>query len=189
MSTTLDETRIEAFTGQIVNDVGAALGTALVTIGDRLGFYRAMADAQPVSAAELADRTGTAEPYVREWLNAQAAGGYVTYDAGSGRYRLPPEHAAVLADENSPSFLPGLFQLALGAVIDSERVAQAMCTGDGVGWHEHGRDVHDGRARFSRTAYGGSLVGSWLPALDGVVCKLERGGRVADAGCGQGGTT
>jgi SAM-dependent methyltransferase len=185
----LDAQKLEQFVLTTVDEVGAALNAALVVLGDRLGLYRALAAAGPLVAAELAARTGTAEPYVREWLNAQAAGGYVSYDAGSGRYSLPPEHAAVLADEDSPSFLPGLFQLALGAVVDSPLVAQAMCTGDGVAWHEHGHDVHDGRDRFSRAAYSASLVGSWLPALDGVVCKLERGGRVADAGCGQGAAT
>jgi len=185
----LDAQQLEQFVLTAVDEIGATLNAALVVIGDRLGLYRALAAAGPLVAAELASRTGTAEPYVREWLNAQAAGGYLSYDAASGRYLLPPEHGAVLADADSPTFLPGLFQLALGAVSDSALVAQAMCTGDGVAWHEHGHDVHDGRDRFSRTAYTASLVGTWLPALDGIVCKLERGGRVADAGCGQGGTT
>src|SRR5262245_9800771 len=182
----LDAEKLERFVQKAVEEVGATLNAALVVMGDRLGLYRALAGAGPLVASELAARTGTAEPYVREWLNAQAAGGYVEYAPETGRYSLPAEYAAALADEDSPAFLPGLFQLALGAVLDSPRIAQAMRTGDGVGWHEHGRDVHAGRERFSRAAYAASLVGTWIPSLDGVVCKLERGGLVADAGCGHG---
>src|SRR3954470_1633661 len=158
MSTTLDETRIEAFAGQIVNDVGAALGTALVTIGDRLGFYRAMADAQPVSAAELADRTGTHERYVREWLNAQAAGGYVTYDAGTDRYVLPAEHGFVLADEQSPVALAGMVQSAAAAFAGREHVVERFRSGDGLGWHEHHHDLFDGTGRAFGAKYRAQLV-------------------------------
>jgi SAM-dependent methyltransferase len=182
----LDAQKLEGLVQRAIEDVGAALNAALVVMGDRLGLYRALAASGALVPAELAARTGTAEPYVREWLNAQAANGYVEYAPDTGRYRLPAEHAAALADEDSPSFLPGLVQLALGAVVDSPLVVQAMCTGDGIGWQRHGPDVRLGRERFSRTAYAASLVGTWLPSLDGVVCKLERGGFVADAGCGHG---
>jgi len=126
---------------------------------------------------------------VREWLNAQAAGGFVEYEPESGRYRLPPEHAVALTDESSPAYLPGFFQLALGAVIDSPRIADAMRSGDGFGWHEHVADVHDGCERFFRPGYHAHLVQEWLPALHGVVAKLERGAHVADVGCGHGAST
>jgi SAM-dependent methyltransferase len=189
MSTTLDETRIEAFAGQIVDDVGAALGTALVTIGDRLGFYRAMADAQPVSAAELAARTGTHERYVREWLNAQAAGGYVTYIADSDRYVLPAEHAFVLADEESSVALAGMVQAAAAAFGGREHVVERFRSGDGLGWHEHHHDLFHGTGRAFGAKYRAQLVSEWLPALDGVVDRLTAGGRVADIGCGHGVST
>ncbi|MDW5597114.1 class I SAM-dependent methyltransferase [Conexibacter stalactiti] len=186
MSSILDETRIEAFAGQIVTDVGATLGTALVTIGDRLGLYRAMADAQPVSAAELAARTSTHERYVREWLNAQAAGGYVTYDAECDRYVLPAEHAFVLADEQSPVALAGMFQSAAAAFEGRERVVERFRSGDGLGWHEHHHDLFDGTGRAFGANYRANLVAEWLPALDGVVERLTAGGYVADVGCGHG---
>jgi SAM-dependent methyltransferase len=186
MSLTFDESRVEAFVGLLATDVGAALNTALVGVGDRLGLYRAMADAQPVSAADLAARTGTQERYVREWLNTQAASGYVTYDPASDRYTLPAEHAFVLADESSPLALAGMVQAA-GAVIDGrERVAERFRAGGGVGWHEHHDGLFCGTERAFAANYRGHLVQDWLPALDGVVAKLERGARVADVGCGHG---
>ena len=190
MSTTIiDEARVEAFVGQIAVEIGAALGAALVNIGDRLGLYRAMADGQPVSAADLAARTDTLERYVREWLNAQAAGGYVTYDSESDRYTLPLEHAYVLADESSPLAMAGMFQSA-GAVFDGrQRVAERFRSGEGVGWHEHNHDVFEGCERFFRPGYNANLIPAWLPALDGVIEKLEAGARVADIGCGHGSST
>jgi len=148
-----------------------------------------MAGAGPLTPAELAGRTNTAERYVREWLNAQAAGGYVVYEADSGRYTLPPEQAAALTDEDSPAYLPGFFQIALGSVTDSPRIVEAARDGHGVGWHDHVDDVHEGCERFFRPGYNANLVPSWLPALDGVVEKLERGGSVADVGCGHGAST
>jgi 2-polyprenyl-3-methyl-5-hydroxy-6-metoxy-1,4-benzoquinol methylase len=158
-------------------------------MGDRLGLYRGLAGAGGLSPAELAQRTGTAERYVREWLNAQAAGGYVEYDPDSGLYTLPPEQTVALTDPDSPAYLPGFFQIAMGSVIDSPKIVQAARSGDGFGWHEHVHDVHEGCERFFRPGYNASLVGEWLPALDGVVEKLERGGRVADVGCGHGAST
>jgi 2-polyprenyl-3-methyl-5-hydroxy-6-metoxy-1,4-benzoquinol methylase len=125
----------------------------------------------------------------REWLNAQAAGGYVEYDPDSGLYTLPPEQTVALTDPDSPAYLPGFFQLAMGSVIDSPKIVQAARSDDGFGWHEHVHDVHEGCERFFRPGYNASLVGEWLPALDGVVEKLERGGRVADVGCGHGAST
>jgi 2-polyprenyl-3-methyl-5-hydroxy-6-metoxy-1,4-benzoquinol methylase len=185
----IDMEKLMGFVFQAVGEVGATLNTALVVMGDRLGLYRALADAGPLTPAELAQRTGTAERYIREWLNAQAAGAYVGYDPDSGRYHLPPEHAAALADESSPAYLPGFFQSALGALIDSPRITAAAKTGEGVGWHEHSEDVFDGAGRFFGTNYSAHLVAEWLPALDGVVGKLQRGASVADVGCGQGVST
>jgi 2-polyprenyl-3-methyl-5-hydroxy-6-metoxy-1,4-benzoquinol methylase len=185
----IDLEKLEAFVFRAVDEVGATLNTALVVMGDKLGLYRALAGAGPVTSAELAERTGTTERYVREWLNAQAAGGYVEYDPESGRYTLPPEHAIALTDEASPAYLPGFFQMALGSVNDSPRITQAARTGDGVGWHDHVHDVFEGCERFFRPGYNANLLSAWLPALDGVVEKLERGAVVADVGCGHGSST
>ena len=185
----LDPAKLEAFVFRAVDEVGATLNAALVVMGDKLGLYRAMAGAGPLDPGEIAQRAGVAERYVREWLNAQAAGGFVEYDAASGRYTLPPEQANALTDENSPAYLPGFFQIAVGSVIDSPRITEAARSGDGVGWHDHVHDVHDGCERFFRPGYNANLVSSWLPALDGVVEKLEQGATVADVGCGHGSST
>ncbi len=185
----VDGDKLMGFVFRAVDEIGATLNTALVVMGDRLGFYRALADAGPLTPAELAERTGTAERYVREWLNAQAAGGYVGYDPDSVRYTLPAEHAVALTDESSPAYLPGFFQIALGTVHDSPRITEAAKTGTGIGWHDHVRDVHEGCERFFRPGYNANLIPAWLPALDGVVGKLQRGARVADVGCGHGAST
>jgi 2-polyprenyl-3-methyl-5-hydroxy-6-metoxy-1,4-benzoquinol methylase len=185
----LDPEKLQQFVFRAVEEVGATLNAALVVMGDKLGLYRALAGAGPLTPAELAERTGTAERYVREWLNAQAAGGSVAYEAHSGRYTLPPEQAVALTDEDSPAYLPGFFQIALGSVTDSPRITEAARSGAGVGWHDHVHDVHEGCERFFRPGYNANLVSAWLPALDGVVDKLERGGSVADVGCGHGAST
>ena len=184
-----DAAKLEQFVFRAVDEVGATLNAALVVMGDRLGLYRALAGAGALTPAELAARTGTAERYVREWLNAQAAGGYVSYHAEEGTYSLPPEQTVALTDEDSPAYLPGFFQVAVGSVLDSPRIADAARSGAGVGWHEHNNDVHDGCERFFRPGYNANLVASWLPALDGVVDRLARGARVADVGCGHGAST
>jgi len=183
----IDEAKVEAFVNQAVGELGATLNAALVVIGDRLGLYKAMAGAGPLTPAELAERTGTSERYVREWLNGQAAGGYVTYEAG--RYTLPPEHAVALADEDSPAFLPGAFQLMAAAVRDEPKITEAFRSGAGVGWHQHDHGVFDGCERFFAPGYRANLVQSWIPALDGVDAKLRAGARVADVGCGHGAST
>ncbi len=185
----VDPAKLEAFVFRAVEEVGATLNTALVVMGDRLGLYRSMAGAGALSSAELAQRCGVSERLTLEWLNAQAAGGYVEYDAEHGRYTLPPEQAVALTDSDSPAFLPGFFQIALGSVRDSPRIVDAARTGGGLGWHEHDHDVHEGCERFFRPGYNANLLSSWLPALDGVVEKLERGARVADVGCGHGAST
>jgi SAM-dependent methyltransferase len=185
----VDGDKLMQFVFRAVDEIGATLNTALVVMGDRLGLYRALAGVGPLSPAELADRTGTAERYVREWLNAQAAGGYVAYDPDSGRYTLPPEQAVALTDPDSPAYLPGFFQIALGSMLDSPKIVDAARSGTGFGWHEHVHDVHEGCERFFRPGYNAHLLASWLPALDGVVAKLERGAQVADVGCGHGAST
>jgi SAM-dependent methyltransferase len=185
----VDGDKLMEFVFRAVGEVGATLNTALVVMGDRLGLYQALAGAGPLSPAELAERTNTAERYVREWLNAQAAGGYVEYDPDSGRYTLPPEQAVALTDPDSPAYLPGFFQIALGSVLDSPKIVEAAISGAGFGWHEHVHDVHEGCERFFRPGYNANLTTAWLPALDGVVAKLEQGALVADVGCGYGSST
>ncbi len=187
--TEVDVDKLMAFVFRAVDEVGATLNAGLVVMGDKLGYYRAMAASGPTTPSRLADDTGTAEPYAREWLNAQAAGRIVEYDAASGQYTLPPEQVVAFTDESSPAFLPGFFQIALGTVQDSWRVVELAGSGAGLGWHEHNHDVHEGCERFFRPSYNAHLVDAWLPALDGVVAKLERGARVADIGCGHGAST
>jgi 2-polyprenyl-3-methyl-5-hydroxy-6-metoxy-1,4-benzoquinol methylase len=186
---TIDEDKLMGFVFRAVDEVGATLNTALVVMGDQLGYYRALASDGPLTAPRLAEVTQTGEHYAREWLNAQAAGGFVEYDPASGAYTLPPEYAIALTDENSPAFLPGFFQIAHGVVRDAQAVIEAARNGDGVGWHEHNTDVHDGCERFFRPGYHAYLVAAWLPALDGVTAKLESGATVADVGCGHGAST
>ena len=185
-ATTVDESKLMDFVFRAVDEVGGTLNCALVVMGDRLGYYRAMAESGPITPGELAERTATAEPYAREWLNAQAAGTYVDYDPDTARYTLPPEQAMALTDETSPVFLPGFFQFAFGTVLDAPEIFRVARTGDGLGWHQHNTDVHAGCERFFRPGYVANLVAAWLPALEGVVDKLERGARVADVGCGHG---
>ena len=185
----LDTDKLMAFVFRAVDEVGAALNCALVVMGDKLGYYRDLAAHGPTTAAELAGRTATGEPYAREWLNAQAAGGFVEYDADTGRYTLPAEHAVAFTDESSPAFLTGFFQIAHGTARDAAMVIEAARAGTGLGWHQHNGDVHAGCERFFRPGYAANLVTSWLPALDGVADKLHRGVRVADVGCGHGAST
>jgi SAM-dependent methyltransferase len=185
----IDQAKLDEFLGRFVGDLGAALSAALVVIGDRLGLYRAMRDGEPVSADQLAERTGTDPRYVREWLSNQAAGGYVTYDPDSDEFFLSPEQSFALAQEGSPAFIPGAFQVATAAIKDEEKIERAFQTGDGVGWHEHHHDLFAGTERFFRPGYAANLVSSWIPALDGPQAKLEHGASVADVGCGHGAST
>jgi 2-polyprenyl-3-methyl-5-hydroxy-6-metoxy-1,4-benzoquinol methylase len=184
-----DQAKFEAFLNKSVGDLGAAMSAALVVLGDRLGLYRALVDGGAQTPAELAERTGCKERYVHEWCCAQAAGGILEYDAASGRFTLPPEHAFALADPDSPVFLPGGFQVAMAAMRAEATIADRFRNGGGLGWHEHHADLFHGTERFFRASYIGSLVSAWIPALDGVQPKLERGGRVADIGCGHGAST
>ncbi len=185
----INQAKLEEFVGKAVGDLGSALTAALIVIGDKLGLYKAMASTSPLTPAELATRTGTAERYVREWLNAQAAAGYVTYDAASGRYFLSPEQAVALADETSPAFVLGGFQAMTAAMKAAPKVAEGFTTGKGLGWHEHDPDLFEGTERFFRSGYKANLTTAWIPALDGVEAKLRTGAKVADVGCGHGAST
>jgi len=185
----IDESKLNEFMGKAVMDMGAAMHAVLVRLGDKLGLYKAMADSKPVTPAELAGRTGTSERYVREWLNANAASGYVVYDSAAETYSLPPEQAFALAVENSPVFLPGAFQIISSCFHDADKIEDAFRTGNGVGWHDHHHDLFHGTERFFRPNYMANLTSSWIPALDGVEEKLRRGAKVADIGCGLGAST
>jgi len=182
----VDQDKLMAFLGQVIGELGATVNAGLIVAGDRLGLYRAMANAGPITSAELAAKTGTAERYVREWLNAQAAGGFVTYDPQTARYLLPPEQAMALADENSPAFVCGAFELATATIKAEPQIEKVFRSGAGFGWHEHDPGVFTGCERFFRPGYNANLVSSWLPALDGVEEKLRVGANVADVGCGLG---
>ena len=185
----IDEEKLNELLGVALTDFGATFHAPLVVIGDKLGLYEALARADSHTSAELAERTDTAERYIREWLRSQAAGGYVTYDSETDRYSLTPEQAALLADENGPAFMPGNFQAALSAVKIEPQLAEAFRTGEGVGWHEHDSGLFPGTERSFRPNYAANLVQNWIPALDGVDATLETGGRVADVGCGYGAST
>lgn len=185
----VNQDKLNDFLGKAVVDIGATLHAGLVLIGEKLGLYKTLAESGALTPAELAQKTGTTERYVREWLNSQAAGGYVTYEAGSGRYSMTPEQAFALANEDSPAYLPGAFQLATSALKAEPRITEAFRTGGGFGWHEHDHGLFEGTERFFRPNYVGNLVSSWIPALDGVEAKLKRGAKVADIGCGHGAST
>jgi SAM-dependent methyltransferase len=185
----IDEERLNQFLGKFVADFGAALHAGLVVIGEKLGLYKAMAEAGPLTSAELAERTGTDERYVREWLNAQAAGGYVEFDAATNRYFLSEEQAFTLADENSPAYLPGAFLVAVSALRAVPQITERFRTGEGFGWHEHDHGLFRGTELFFRPGYAANLIASWIPSLEGVEEKLKRGASVADVGCGLGAST
>jgi SAM-dependent methyltransferase len=185
---TLDQSRLEELLGRFVNDFGAAGFAGTVVIGDKLGLYQSLA-AGPATPAELAERTSTHQRYVTEWLAAQAASGYVSYDPTSGRFFLSEEQEFALAHEDNPIYLPGAFQVMVAAIKDEPKVTDAFRSGTGVGWHEHDPDLFAGTERFFRPGYAANLVSHWIPALDGVQAKLEAGARVADVGCGHGAST
>jgi SAM-dependent methyltransferase len=183
-----DPEKLNAFVMKVVGDVGAAMSSALVLLGDRLGLYRALAKS-PATAAELARRGEITERYAREWLNGQAAAGYVQYDAATEQYSLTPEQTVALTDTESPAYLPGMFQITAALWAAEPMIAERFRTGEGFAWGEQHPHLFEGTERFFRSGYIGNLVGSWLPALDGVVDKLTKGARVADVGCGLGAST
>jgi SAM-dependent methyltransferase len=185
----IDEAKLNEFMGKALGDLGAVMHAGLVVIGEKRGLFKALADGKPVTSAELAQRTESAERYVREWLAAMAAGGYVTYDAKTKKYSLPAEQAFVLTNEEGPVYLPAAFQLAAAVLRDEPKIAEAFHTGKGVGWHEHDAEMFIGTERFFRPTYNAHLISEWIPALDGVEAKLKAGARVADVGCGHGSST
>jgi SAM-dependent methyltransferase len=185
----MNEDRLNELVGQAVGDFGAIVSGALVVIGDRLGLYRVLAAADgPLTSAEVAERAGCAERYVREWLNGQAAAGYVTY-AGNGEYTLSEEQAIAFTDDSSPACVVGGFQLMLAVTRAVDKITDAFQTGEGVGWHEHHHELFHGTERFFRPGYIANLTSSWIPAMDGVENKLHNGAKVADVGCGHGAST
>ncbi|HEY7836037.1 MAG TPA: methyltransferase domain-containing protein [Solirubrobacteraceae bacterium] len=188
-STGIDEAKLEAFMGQAVTDMGAIISAPLMVMGEKLGLYKAMAGAGPMSSDDLAEKTGVAERSVREWLGNQAAGGYITYDPDTDRYTLPDEQALALADEDSPFYILGVYESIASLYADEDRITEAFRSGEGMGWHEHDHRLFRGTERFFRPGYRGNLVAEWIPALEGVGEKLERGAKVADIGCGHGAST
>jgi 2-polyprenyl-3-methyl-5-hydroxy-6-metoxy-1,4-benzoquinol methylase len=184
-----DQDKLNALLGRMVGDLGAVATGALVLLGDRLGFFSAMQDGKQVTSAELAQRTSTHERYVREWLSALAAAGYIEYDAGADRFFMTPEQATVFADEDSPAFMAGAFEVMAALWIDEPKMTESFRTGKGLAWHDHSACLFRGTERFFRPGYNANLVSSWLPALDGVVAKLQQGAQVADVGCGHGTST
>ncbi|MFW5898834.1 MAG: class I SAM-dependent methyltransferase [Jiangellaceae bacterium] len=188
-ATELDPDKLEAFVEQVAGDIAAVFAGATVYVGHHAGLYACMADGQPLTADKLAGRAGAHPRYVREWLGAQAASGYVHYDTDTDTYRLPPEHAAVLADTAGPTYLGGASDAMAGIWSAARQVAADVTAGKGVPWHEHDPRLFSGTEEFFRPSYEAFLTREWIPSLDGVEDKLRRGARVADVGCGHGAST
>jgi len=182
----VNQTALDGLMEKLFGDLSAGYVGVLVSLGNRLGLYKAMVGAGPLTAGEVAKRAGCAERYVREWLNAQAAGGYVVYHPSSATYELTPEQATILADETSPYFIPHTWEIVASTWADQPKALRAFRTGEGVAWGDHDERMHCGVASFYRNSYGANLVSAWLPALDGMVERLRRGAKVADVGCGHG---
>lgn len=187
--TSLDFEKVQAFTGQVINDLSAGMSGVLVQIGEELGLYRALRELGPTDAKTLSVKTGTFERYVQEWLNNQAAGGYISYDPEHGTYSLPEEHALILADSNSPFFMAPGFQVVSSLWYDKDKMVQDFKEGKGIGWHQHHHNLFFGTEAFFRSGYRANLVNEWIPALEGIEDKLLSGGKVADIGCGHGAST
>jgi 2-polyprenyl-3-methyl-5-hydroxy-6-metoxy-1,4-benzoquinol methylase len=181
--------RLNEIVGQAIGEIGAAMNSTLVLLGDRLGLYKVMHRAGPMTASQLAAKTGMNERYLQEWLSAQAAGKFLDYDAATRRFTLTAEYGEILANEAGPAFLPAAFEIVMAMMIDEPRLEEAFRTGEGVGWDEHHHCLFSGTERFFKPGYLMNLVQSWLPALDGVVDKLQKGASVADIGCGHGAST
>ena len=188
MATTrvLDEARLEQFLGQAVTDMGAAMNGVLVMLGGQLGLWKAMAQAGPLTAAEIAERSGIKERYVREWASAQAASGYVEYDSSAETFELSPEQAMAFANEDSPVYLLGGYNVISSTYKDREKIAERFRAGEGFGWHEHDPELFVGTEQFFRPGYRAHLVAAWIPTLEDAEDKLRRGANVADIGCGHG---
>ncbi|WP_427312956.1 class I SAM-dependent methyltransferase [Cupriavidus sp. H39] len=184
----VDEARLNAFMEKFVGDIGAVMHAATVVVGDELGLYKALAE-KPMTVAMLAAKTHTDERYLREWLSAQAASGYVDYDASSCQFSLNEEQAYALAQEGSPAFIPGAFQIAVAQFRAIPKMIDIFRNGRGLGWHEHDPALFHGTERFFRPGYAAHLVSEWIPALDGMAARLKAGAMVADVGCGHGAST
>ena len=182
----VDQTKLDNFLAKVIADLSAGYGGVMVSLGHKLGLYKAMAGGGPVTSSEVASQTGCAERYVREWLNSQTAGGYVNYHPVSKTYELTPEQEIVLADDTSPLFIPPAWQVPASMWFDEDKAVDAFKTGKGVSWGDHDHRLYCGVATFYRNAYQASLVSEWLPTLEGVVEKLQQGAKVADIGCGHG---
>ena len=185
----VNQDKLNQLIGKFATELGASVQGPAVLIGEQLGLYKALSAHGPLTSAELAKKTDTAERYVREWLAGQAAGGYVNYDASTGKYMMTPEQAFTLANEDSPVYIPGAFYLVSSIYKDRGKLAEIFRTGKGMGWHEHHNDLFIGTHKFFRPGYLANLVSSWLPSLEGVIAKLEKGAVVADVGCGYGSST
>ena len=185
----VDQSKLEAFQGKMLGDMGAAVSAALVILGDQLGLYKAMAKSGPTASLKLASQTGTTERYVREWLAAQAASGYVEYDPVKSEFFLTPEQAMVFADEGGPAFMAGGFEVLAAMFRDEPKVEAVFKNGKGLGWHEHDVCLFRGTERFFRPGYNAHLTTEWIPSMDGMEGKLKAGARVADVGCGHGAST
>jgi 2-polyprenyl-3-methyl-5-hydroxy-6-metoxy-1,4-benzoquinol methylase len=185
----INQDKLHEFLGKAIVDFGATFNAALIRIGDKLGLYKALAKSGPQTPAQLAKSTGASERYIREWLSEQAAGGYITYDAAKETFHLSEEQAFAMADESSPVFLPGAFQVALAAIKAEEQITERFKSGEGMGWHEHHHELFIGTERFFRPGYAANLISAWIPSLKGVEEKLKKGARVADVGCGLGAST
>jgi SAM-dependent methyltransferase len=185
----INEAKLNEFMGRFVGDIGAVMHAATIVVGDQLGLYKELAAAGPCDAQQLARKTGTDPRYLKEWLCAQAASGYITYDKETEKFSMSEEQAFALAEEGSPAFVPGAFQIAVAQFKAIPKMMQAMRTGIGIGWHEHDSSLFHGTERFFRPGYAANLVSNWIPALEGVENRLKTGARVADVGCGHGAST
>ncbi len=185
----LNETKLHELLGTVVTEMGAAANGPLVILGDKLGLYKSLSESGPMTSGELATATSTAERYVREWLSAQAASGYVEYDAKNNTFSMTPEQTAVFGDAKSPVFMTGAFYAITSVYHDEPKMEQAFITGEGVSWGDHNSCLFCGTEKFFSPSYEGNLISNWLPALDGVVEKLEKGAKVADIGCGHAAST
>jgi ubiquinone/menaquinone biosynthesis C-methylase UbiE len=185
----LDERKLNLFVEKTVADLAAGYGGVMTVLGHKLGLYKAMAHAGPLDSSEVANRSGCAERYVREWLNSQAAAGYLVYHPSSATYELTPEQSLVLAEDDSPVFMPNAWEVPASMFFDEEKTIEAFRTGKGIGWDEHNQRLFCGVAAFYRNGYRHSLVREWLPSLSGVEEKLRAGAKVADVGCGHGHST
>ncbi len=186
---TVDETKLHELLGKMVGDLGASVNSVLVVIGDKLGLYKALAEAGSLNSTQLAEHTDTTERYVREWLAAQAASGYIEYDAKTKKFHMTPEQIAVFADENSPVLMTGGFYGLVAVFVDESKISEAFRTGAGISWGDHNECLFCGTEKFFRPSYQAQLTSEWIPALNGVSEKLERGAKVADVGCGHGAST